>query len=172
MKKRLMMLAWLLMAVVGMQAQSLIGTWKTEVELEGIDKAAYSFIFTKDAYSMKGKFTMTVGEVATVDFSFLAPGSYTREGDKLNIKCNIDKAVIKLDKVVFLGEAAEEVEKNPELKEELTKQLKAGIEASRDEAVGEFPETQDFTIISLTDTKLTLKDSDDDETVFTKVGER
>ena len=35
MKKRLMMLALLLMAVVGMQAQSLIGTLKTNAELEG-----------------------------------------------------------------------------------------------------------------------------------------
>ena len=40
-------------------------------------------------------------------------------------------------------------------------------------AAKEMPAVQDFTIISLTDSKLTLKDEEDkEETVFTKVKEK
>lgn len=168
MTKRLFIFALMLMAAVGMQAQSLTGTWKTTMT-EGEEKMDFYFIFTQSSMTMKGSVSQFDREVGTIAVSVKVPCTYTHSGNKLNVKTNPDQATLTIDKMDFIGEIAEAMKKSPELKKMIKDQVQKSMQDSKGEIVKEFPQGGELDIVSLTDTKLTLRDNTGETIHFTKV---
>lgn len=168
MTKRLFIFALMLMAAVGMQAQSLTGTWKTTMT-EGEEKMDFYFIFTQSSMTMKGSVSQFDREVGTIAVSVKVPCTYTHSGNKLNVKTNPDQVTLTIDKMDFIGEIAEAMKKSPELKKMIKDQVQKSMQDSKGEIVKEFPQGGELDIISLTDTKLTLRDNTGETIHFTKV---
>ena len=139
MTKRLAFFALMLMVAVGMQAQSLNGTWKTTMT-EDDQKMDFYFIFTQSTLTMKGVVSQFDPEVGTITVSVQVPCTYTRRANNLTVKTNPRQAKLNIDKMNFVGEI-----------------------------VSEFPQSGDLNIVSLTATKLTLRDDTGETLSFTKV---
>jgi len=169
MTKRFIIFAFMLLAAMGMQAQSLMGSWKTTMTDEDDAKMDFYFIFTQSTLNMKGIVSQFDPEVGTVTVSVTVPCTYTRSGDKLTVKSKPNEAKINIDKMDFIGEIAEMMKKDPELKKMIEEQVKKTMEETKGEIVEEFPQGGKLTIVSLTSTKLTLRDDTDETTSFTKV---
>lgn len=99
MKKLFFVLMTCLFAM-SMQAQSLIGTWKTAMIEDG-QKMDFYFIFAKSTLTMKGVVSSNDPEVGEIVISVNVPCTYTRKGDKVNVKTNPNKAKINIDKMKF-----------------------------------------------------------------------
>lgn len=173
MKKMLMTTALLLTAVMGLQAQSLFGTWETEKEIDeeaGTQITCYLTINEGGTGEFFGKGMASVPNAADISFSISFPLTYTRDGNVLNITSEPSKAVAKLDKIEYKGDAIQVVKENPEIKEEFEKQLKELIEDNlAKEYINEPPFDGEITIIKITDTTLVLNDGDEDNIELKRV---
>ena len=168
MTKRLAIFALMLMVAVGMQAQSLNGTWKTTMT-EDDQEMDFYFIFTQSTLTMKGIVSQFDPEVGTITVSVQVPGTYTRRANNLTVKTNPRQAKLNIDKMDFVGEIAEAMKQSPEVKKMITDQVQKVMEESKGEIVSGFPQSGDLSIVSLTATKLTLRDDTGETMSFTKV---
>ena len=168
MTKRIVIFTLMLMAAVGMQAQSLTGTWKTAM-IEDDQKMDFYFIFTERTLNMKGVISMDDPEVGKIVVSVKVPCTYTRNGNKLNVKTNPGQAKMSIDKMEFTPEIASAIGQSPELKKMIEDQMKEAMESSKGEIVDGFPSGGELTIVTLTSTKLTLRDETDETIDFAKV---
>lgn len=169
MTKRFVIFALLLMAAMGMQAQSLNGTWNTTVNNDGQNTDMY-FIFSQSSLSIKGVVTQSEPEVGTFTISILVPGTYTRSGNKLNIKLKPEQGRVNIDKMVLNDELKKILEEMPEMKKELAKGLEQVLSEGKSELVKEFSALSgDMNIESLTATKLILVDEGGGTLTFTRV---
>ena len=169
MKKRFVIFALMLMAAVGMQAQSLIGTWKNVTEEYGT-KIDMCFIFNQSTFSLKTTFTQTDPQVGTITMSILLPGTYTCSGNTLILKPKGEQAKMNLDKVDFNEEITQTIKEMPELKKTITDAMEKSMNEGKDELVNKYSSmTSDLTMESLTDTKLIFVEEDGEKVIFTKV---
>ncbi|MCR5679753.1 MAG: lipocalin family protein [Prevotella sp.] len=168
MTKRIVIFALMLMAAVGMQAQSLNGTWKTTMTEDG-QKMDFYFIFTQSTLNMKGVVSMDDPEVGKIVVSVKVPCTYTRNGNKLNVKTNPGQAKLNIDKMEFTPEIAGAIGQSPELKKMIEDQMKQAMESSKGEIVDGFPSGGELSIVTLTSTKLSLRDETGETIDFTKV---
>ena len=130
--KKLLSLTLLLMLAVGMQAQSIVGNWKcTE---------------TQDSDA----------EMGTVYMSVFLPGSYTRQGNKVDVSMRKKEATLTIDKVDFTSEANAVFSQQPALKEQMINEMKKTMESEKNDILKDLPGTAALTIEKLTDSKLDL----------------
>ena len=173
MKKMLMTTALLLTAVMGLQAQSLFGTWAGEHvvnEEAGTQFTIYLTINEGGTGEFSGIGMASIPNAADISFSISFPLTYTRDGNVLNITSEPSKAVAKLDKIEYKGDAIQVVKEKPEVKEEFEKQLNELLTNNLvKEYVNEPPFDGEMTIIKITDTTLVVNDGDDDDIEMTRV---
>ena len=167
MKKVFLVLLTCLVAM-SMQAQSLNGTWITTMEEEGQNMDFY-FIFTQRTLTMKGVVNMSDPEVGDITVSVTVPCTYTRKGNKLNVKTSPQTAKLNIDKMKFTSEIEKAVKDNPDLKKMIEDQMKKAMEESKGEIVDGFPNDGELDIVTLTDTKLALRDETGETINFTRV---
>ena len=168
MTKRIALFALLLVAAMGLQAQSIVGTWKTSMMDDG-QKMDFYFVFTQSTLTMKGTMTQHDPEVGTITVSVKVPGTYTRSGNTLNVKTAPSQAKLSIDKMDFVGELAQLMKQSPEMKKMLEDQVQKAMEGSKGEIVSGFPKSGQITIVQNTGTKLLLRDETGETLNFTKV---
>lgn len=171
MKKRMLFFALLLMAAVGVQAQSLTGTWKTAPETdEDGDTSTWIFAFKQNSQFTLGM-TMSTSdpEVGTFEFSLTMPGTYKRDGNTLTLNVDPKKSEGKISKMEFSSEMEELFKDNPELKKTIMDMMQKQVDQELKKSFQEeLPFDGDLTIQKLTSTTLELTD-DDDVIKFTRV---
>ena len=168
MKKRFAIFALMLMAAVGMQAQSLIGTWKTTMNDDDGGQVEMYVIFNQRTFTIKGVFAESDPEVGSVTGSVTLPGTYTRSGNTLNLKIDPEQADLRLDKIEFTDEVNKTLEEMPEMKKTITGILEQSINEGKADIVKSLSLEGELTIESLTATQLILDDHDEKVT-FTRV---
>jgi len=169
MTKRIVIFALMLMAAVGMQAQSLMGTWKTIIDEDG-EKMDMYFIISQSTLTMKGVVTQTDPGVGTIGISVTVPCTYTRSGNTLNIEAKSEQAEIKIDKMDLNDEMTQALKEMPELKKTLDEMLEKGLSESKDDLAKELSSLAGKVVIeSLTATKLILSDESNEKMTFTRV---
>ena len=167
MKKRMMFLALMLIAALGMQAQSLNGTWKTTLNDDEIDMDFY-LTFAQKALTMKAIIREFDPEVGHITLSVEIPGTYTCTGNTLKMKTDIKQAKVKIDKLDFVAEIADVLRGSPELKKKVSDELQKEFEKSKEELVSDLPQNSELKIESQTASKLTVRDESGELMVFTK----
>ena len=164
MKKTFIILVLLISAAMGVQAQSLVGTWKgvTETDDDG-DKTTMFYVFKLgNKVDMKMLFETEDDEIGKMEFAYSMPGTYTRNGQEMTVHFDPKQSKAKLEKIVFTAELVEEFKTNPEMKdlvldmlqEEINKEMKKQFE-------NETSYDGDLTIKQLTATKLVIEDGDE-----------
>ena len=167
MTKRFVIFALMLMAAVGMQAQSLIGSWKTVMTEDG-EKMDMYFIFKQSTFTIKGTISQTDPEVGTFTASLLLPGTYTRSGNTLNLKTNPEQVDFHLDKMDFNDEVTKALNEMPEMKKTINEMVEKSLSEGKAELAKSLAIEGEVTIESLTATELILVE-DDQRITFTRV---
>ena len=165
MTKKLIIFSLMLITVMGMQAQSLIGTWKTVMN----DDDDMYLIFNQSTLILKGVFTQSNPEVGKITVSILVPGTYTRSGNALSIKLKGEQADMNIDKMDLNDNLKKMLEEMPELKTTLDQTLEDAMSEGKDDLVKELSSLEgELEIESLTDTMLILSE-DNEKLTFTRV---
>lgn len=143
---------------------SLIGTWKTVVE---IDKDGYKgtcfFTFkTGNKVDMKILMEAEDKKVGKMLLEYTIPGSFTRNGQKLTIHFNPKLGKAKIEKIVFTAELEKLFKDMPSMKNQMLKTLQEELDKEKKELFENgTPLEGEYTIKQLTATKLVLDDGDD-----------
>lgn len=166
MTKRLAIFALMLMAVVGMQAQSLMGSWK-DVTNEDEKEVGVYYIFNQSTFIFKSVVTQSDPEVGTIAISVTVPGTYTLSGNALNIKINPEQADVHIDKMEFTDEIKKLLNEMPEMKKTITETMEKTFNEEKAELVKSHAVEGDMVIESLTATQLILVE-DDEKMIFTR----
>ena len=164
------MLALLLTVAVGMQAQSLVGSWKTTEKVEGGVVDMY-FVFGESTLTMNLKMTYPNAELGTIYMSVKLPGSYSRKGNLLNINMRKKDATIDIDRIEFNSMIDAVLKQQPELKKQLMEEMEKEMAKDKNNIISDFPDKETMKIKTLTDTRLVLDNGDEDKT-FTKVAKK
>lgn len=130
MKKIMMTTVLLLTVVMGLQAQSLIGTWKTVSETDE-DGDNYTWIFTftqSNSLDMKMSMVSSDPEVGDFEFTMAFPGTYQRNGNALSFNFDTEKATMTIDKVKFTGEIADLIKESPEMEQTIKDLLQKQVD--------------------------------------------
>ena len=171
MKKIMMTTVLLLTVVMGLQAQSLIGTWKMPTETDKDGSTTILFIFGQNnKLTLKVQAEVNDPEVGEMGITVNIPGTYSRKDNTLTMKFDSTNAEGKLDKMKLTKEMQAVVDGDPEMKKtfndliqaELTKNIK------KEFAEGDSSFDGETEIIELSATKLVLDDGDE-KMEFTRV---
>ena len=168
--KKIVLFCLLLMAAAGMQAQSLDGTWKyTMTEDDAVDMF---FIFDKGSVSLNTYCDISDPVVGTMTLLVILPGSYTRNGDNLNIQSYPDQCELKIEKMQYSDELREAFKEQPELESTIRKIMYDKLLEGKATFAEGFKQFGDVTILKLTDKELWLyKDGDADKVVLARCTE-
>ncbi len=171
MKKILMTTLLLLTVVMGLQAQSLIGTWGTPTETSDGEKSTIMFVFGQNgSLSMKAQIEVNDPEVGEIAMTVTIPGTYSRKGNTLTINLESKKADGKLDKLVLKKEMQDMLNANPEMKKTFDDLIKNEITKNiKKEFADSSPIDGETEIKELTATKLVLDDHDGEIMHFTRI---
>lgn len=161
--KKVFFLMFLLVSM-GVNAQSLIGTWSThpETDEEG-DKTSWGVVFHQgDKMTMKMTMATNDDDVGSFEIVMDIPGTYKRNGNTLTINIDPSKATGKLENMVYKGEIADLIKESPEMKGTIDEMLETQIQKEftkgfADQASANF----DVTITKLTANSLILKADED-----------
>lgn len=163
------MMALLLTMAMGMQAQSLLGTWKSNTTTdEDGDKTAWTFIFGQGSkFTLKLTMETSDPEVGDLAFGLTMPGTYKKNGNTLTLTIDAKQAKGKMEKTIYKGEMADLIKDSPEMKKTIDEMLQKQIdEELKKNFKDEAPFDGDLTIKSLTSTKLVLEDEDETIELF------
>lgn len=168
-----MMTTVLLLAVVmGLQAQSLVGTWKTatETDKDG-DKTTIFITFEQNgSASLKVQLEASDPEVGDFVFSVTIPGTYKYVDKALTLNMDSKKGEGKMEKMVFSKEIKDMLEQQPELKKTLNDMIQKQIDENlKKELADSTPLDGEVEIAELTSTTLIIVDTDDEKIVFSRV---
>ena len=166
--KRLLILAIVLLAATGAQAQSLLGNWLTNLDVEEGQTVQLYFNFADATFNMKVVTKVETDEMGMIVVSADMPGVYSRDGKTLLMSMNSERADARIDKMVFKPEFQKLIDENPETKKMVTNTFMDVVKEIRDELCKELGEGVNLEIVELTRTKLVLRESGDDLT-FTRV---
>ena len=153
--KKLLSLTLLLMLAVGMQAQSIVGNWKCTETQDG-NKIDMYYDFGQTSLTIKLKMAYSDAEMGTVYMSVFLPGSYTRQGNKVDVSMRKKEAALTIDKIDFTSEANAVFSQQPALKEQMINEMKKTMESEKSDILKDLPGTAALTIEKLTDSKLDL----------------
>ena len=164
MKKNLFTLLLLLATVVTVQAQSLTGkTWLSDISSDDMPDTGLIITFDEDGTCAMGMVSVqSIDEetALTMDMTFVCPGIYILDGDQLSMMIDTSKAELEFD---FDSETLDK----PSL-DLFTSMLRPEIEKEKPEMIKKFiedlPAVSDFTVVSITDSELTLNDGETERT--------
>ncbi len=163
-----MMFALLLMAMVGVQAQSLLGTWKTTMaDDDGEDMECYITFSAGQKMTMKLIQNMSDDDMGVFELTVTIPGTYTMKDKTISLNMNTQRTDVKFTKMKFNSETEQMFKEMPQLKKLFVEELDKAMEKSKDELKGDLPLDGDMTVISLTNTTLKVE-SGKDVMTFTK----
>jgi len=154
---------------MGLQAQSLLGTWKSEATTdEDGDKTTWAFIFGQGSkFTLKMTLEASDPEIGDLVFGLTIPGTYKKDGNTLTLTVDVKQAEGKMVKTVYKGEMADLIKDSPEMKKTIDEMLQKQVdEEMKKNFANEVPFDGDLTIKSLTPTKLVLEDGDDEMVFF------
>ena len=161
MKKKLMVLATLLMMVVTMNAQSIIGIWQANIPAA---EFGLLLVFEEDSQAS----IVIVGDIKESDMSAKmlmgVPGTYKKEGNILSLNMKKEEAEIDFAELKLSGEL--------EGKEEMVKGLlKSAMDGEKEELFADF-DFDKATIKTLTaDTMELVVEGEEQPFVFNRVQE-
>ena len=150
------------------QAQSIIGTWKSVNDNNG-QKIDVFFTFSESTFTMKNVFSINDPRLGIITFSILVPGNYIPKDNELIIKSKANKVEFKIENMEFVGEVAEKIRQKPELKEQIKTMLEKRIKKTKKKFLSGFPNDGEIPIISHTDTQLILSLGRGESMTFTRV---
>ena len=170
MKKAMMTIVLLLAVVMGLQAQSLVGTWETTIETEE-GKLTVDVTFEQgNDVIIKARMRIGNGEDGTMLMSVNFPGTYQKDGETLTLNFDSSKGKITIEDAVFPKEVEEMFAEDPEQKETLLKMLQEQVDESLAKEFGDsLPLDGEMTIVKLTATELVLDDGGDESVSFTRI---
>ena len=142
----------MLCAVVSMQAQSLIGNWKTSIT-DNDEKMDFYFMFYQKTLDMKVTVHM-VDNDGKIILSVSVPGNYTVDGSTLSLKMKPDDVVINIEALEFEGKVIDM--SDPEIKELWMGMILPMIEEHKTELIKDLPIDGELEIKSLTSNELVL----------------
>ena len=157
-----------MLAATGAQAQSLLGNWLTNLDVEEGQTVQLYFNFADATFNMKVVTKVETDEMGMIVVSADMPGVYSRDGKTLLMSMNSERADARIDKMVFKPEFQKLIDENPETKKMVTNTFMDVVKEIRDELCKELGEGVNLEIVELTRTKLVLRESGDDLT-FTRV---
>ena len=158
-----MLLVLMLCAVVSMQAQSLIGNWKTTIT-DNDEKMDFYFMFYQKTLDMKVTVHM-VDNDGKMTLSVSVPGNYTVDGSTLSLKMKPDDVVINIEALEFEGKVIDM--SDPEIKELWMGMILPMIEEHKTELIKDLPIDGELEIKSLTSNELILITDGDNPEVLT-----
>lgn len=169
--KRLMISLLMLIGIcVQGFAADLTGKWKTTINDDGKDMLCMLTIMEKDLL-----FSVTVSEeddeMGVITMLIDVPGTYTREGNKLDINLQQEGISLKMKEFKPKDEELKKMlEENAEAKEVIAQLIEGLISAYKDQLIGDDSFLGgELTIQKLTSTTLTLQDEKDQDLTFTRV---
>lgn len=166
-----MIFTLMLFAAMSIQAQSLIGTWKTGTTIDDDgDATTWIFIFkSNNEFTLKMTMSTSDEEVGTIEFGLTMPGTYKRSGDVISLTVDPNKSQGKIEKMNFTGEMAALVNESAEMKKTVMDMLQKQVDTElKKNFADQLPFDGDLTITKLTSTTLELL-SDDEMLKFTRV---
>ena len=167
--KRFVTLLLAVMATAAIQAQSIIGSWYSVIEDEG-DRLPLTVTFTDKTINMLMAYDETDPATGSFAFKVEIPGTYTKTGNTISLTLDPKNANASLEKLEFNDEVKKMLDQNPDLKKQLEDTIKGAVGTMKEELVSALPFGGELTISKLTDTELTLTDTESDEAVtFTRV---
>ena len=164
MKKRMIMFALLLMAMVSVQAQSLLGTWK----LSDVDGMKFY-----QTFSPGQKTTIKIvqdkinDEMGVIEMTVTIPGTYIMKGKTITMNMNTQATDAKFSKMQFNSETEKMFKEMPEMKKHFVDEMQKALEETKKGLKEDLPLGGDMEILSLTNTTLKLNVGGDVMT-FTK----
>lgn len=170
MKRISMMMTLLLMVVMGMQAQSLLGKWETNFEKDSDGNISKLILVFNKGNKAQMQMQMESDDPEVGSFMFIVniPGVYQQKGDKLTVNYQVNQCTIKLEKMKLIGENAQVIEQNPEMKKAIENMMQAEMDKElKKQLKDEVPFDGELTIKKLTNTTLELDDEGDAQ-VFTR----
>lgn len=164
------MFVLVLIASMSMQAQSLVGKWKTQLTENG-QKMDCVFTYKENkTFNMKMKVAANDPEVGTIHMSMSTNGKYVHKADssKLELTMNAKSARLDIDRIEFASRLRTTIGMVPGMEETVRKELNKTLDGRKDELLESIPANGMMIIEKLTDTELVLKDKDDGQKVVFK----
>lgn len=161
----------MLVVAMSIQAQSIVGTWKTTPEKDEVgDLTTWQFTFNQ---GMKATMRMTLEtydpEVGKIVFAMDMPGTYSLSGKTLDVSFDPSKSTAKVEMTEFTGEMAELFNSSPEMKKAILDMLQKQVDTEMKKNFADHsPFDGAITILKLTATQLELQ-ADDEIMKFTRV---
>ena len=170
MKKRFAIIILMLVAVVGLYAQDLNGSWKTRAIRDSLD-IVYIFTFAEPKLDMKFLISHEDAELGTITMSILLPSLYTRNGDIIKIDYDTDQFKVKVEKMELTEEVKKTMDDEPGMADLIKGLLEVAINSSKDKLIEEFKKSDELKIHHLDDVSLVLVDETDESMIFTRIVE-
>ena len=150
----------------GVLAQSLLGTWKLPVPVEGVATNLYLTFSAGQKTTMKTVVNMSDKEFGNIEVTATIPGTYILKGKTITMRLNSQAADVKLTKIQLNSDLAKLYKESPEMK----KTLDNSFNEMKVEMKNELKKqslNEDLEILSLTNSALKINGGDDVLT-FTK----
>ena len=164
MKKRILLLMVALMAVTGMSAQSIVGTWADEPEKDESGQTEQVILnIGQKTFEMNILVDSSDEETGTVIVSVSLPGTYTCKDSQLVVALDTEHADAKIEKMEFTKEIQAVFDEMPEMKTMIDNKMAEMVNGLGASLKQQYGNSITFEIIELTDAKLTLKEQNDDE---------
>ena len=164
MKKKILLLMVALMAVMGMSAQSIVGTWADEPEKDESGQTEQIILnIGKKTFEMVILVDDSDEQTGTVIVSVSLPGTYTCKDNQLIVALDTEHADAKIEKMEFTKEIQAVFDEMPEMKTMIDNKMAEMVTGLGKSLKEEYGNSITFDIIEQTDAKLTLKEENDDE---------
>ena len=164
MKKRILLLMVALMTVMGISAQSIVGTWADEPEKDESGQTEQVILnIGQKTFEMNILVDSSDEETGTVIVSVSLPGTYTCKDSQLVVALDTEHADAKIEKMEFTKEIQAVFDEMPEMKTMIDNKMAEMVTGLGKSLKEEYGNSITFDIIEQTDAKLTLKEENDDE---------
>lgn len=152
------------MAVTGMSAQSIVGTWADEPEKDESGQTEQVILnIGQKTFEMNILVDSSDEETGTVIVSVSLPGTYTCKDSQLVVALDTEHADAKIEKMEFTKEIQAVFDEMPEMKTMIDNKMAEMVNGLGASLKQQYGNSITFEIIELTDAKLTLKEQNDDE---------
>ncbi len=161
MKKRMIIITLLLMTMVNIQAQSLLGTWKTTMTVDGDVMMCNLSFSAGQKTTLKMEQVMNFDEMGVFELTITFPGTYIMKDKTITMNLNTQSFDCKFTKMQFGSEFEKMFKEMPELRKMCDDELNKALEEVKKNLRGGVPIDGDMEILSLTNTILKLQTGDD-----------
>lgn len=152
------------MTVMGISAQSIVGTWADEPEKDESGQTEQVILnIGQKTFEMNILVDSSDEETGTVIVSVSLPGTYTCKDSQLVVALDTEHADAKIEKMEFTKEIQAVFDEMPEMKTMIDNKMAEMVNGLGASLKQQYGNSITFEIIELTDAKLTLKEQNDDE---------